>query len=377
MFTVMINGVPRKFDYINAVRGIAILMVITVHASNEVKGLPEAFTYMCSKGAFEVQLFFIASAFTLFLSYSKRKTIEGSHTTRNFFNRRFFRISPMYYLAAIVYSVICFYVPAYNDGQPLVLWKVLANMLYLNGFIPGAINYLPPGGWSVGVEMVFYCCVPFLFAEVKNFKNAVVWVVVLTVVAVALKLLIRFLLIRLSIDYHRPENWFLYYWFPNQAPVFMVGIALFFGMQKYTVTGRVTVYVSIALNTLALFIFTWYRRHIDPYNIIPEQTIVAIFLAVNIFFLSQCRVRLFDNAITRFLGEISFSLYLVHFIVVYVLVDYFPHPANPFAWFFELLGLTILISSAISWFTYHYIELNGIKLGNKYTRPAPVNVSAN
>ncbi len=358
----------NRLDYINAVRGIAILMVIMLHVSSAVKGLPEVFSYMCGKGAFGVQLFFVASAFTLFLSYTNRIKKEGNLTNRNFFIRRFARISPMYYLAAIVYSVICYYIPAYNDGKPLVLWKVLANIFYLNGFVPGAVNYLPPGGWSVGVEMVFYCCVPFLFTRIKNIKNAVWWFAGFAAGGVILKLLIRYLLIRLNIDYQRPESWFLYFWFPNQAPVFLLGIVLFFAIQKYKVKNRQQAYAGLAISTLLLLIFTYFRRDIDPNNVIPEHTIVPVFFAVNIYLLSQFPARIFDNAVTRFFGEISFSMYLVHFIVVYILAYYFPLPVNPFAQYLVLLGLTLLISGAISKLTYHMVELKGIAFGDRYIK---------
>lgn len=161
-----------KLQYIDAVRGIAILLVIILHVSHAVYNLlPDGFRYACSKGAFGVQLFFVASALTLFMSYNSRIQTEGSYTNRNFFLRRFFRISPMYYLAAFIYSIIFYYIPRYNNGKPLVLWKVFANVFYVNGVLPGAINYNPPGGWSVGVEMLFYLCLPYLFTRIKNLKT--------------------------------------------------------------------------------------------------------------------------------------------------------------------------------------------------------------
>jgi len=368
------NTNSKKLDYINAVRGLAILFVIVLHVSSATKGLPEVFSYMAGKGAFGVQLFFVASAFTLFLSYNNRITKEAPHTARNFFIRRFFRISPMYYLAAIAYAVICYYKPAYNDGQPLVPWKIFTNVVYLNGFVPGAVNYLPPGGWSVGVEMVFYCCMPFLFARVKNLKAATWWFVVLATASVMLKLVIRLGLSYYNIDYHRPESWFLYFWFPNQAPVFMLGILLFFALQKFKVKSKAKAYVGLLITTLLLLLFMYIRRDIDPQNIIPEHIIIAIFFTVNIFFLSQYPAILLNNAITRFFGDISFSLYLVHFIVIYVLEEYCPLPANPYAQFATLLGLTLIIAGAISKITYQVIELKGIDYGNtliKRKKPKP------
>ncbi|SDS28785.1 Peptidoglycan/LPS O-acetylase OafA/YrhL, contains acyltransferase and SGNH-hydrolase domains [Mucilaginibacter mallensis] len=356
-----------KLDYINAVRGIAILLVILLHVSRAaVKGLPETFAYICAKGSYGVQLFFVASAFTLYISYSNRINIEGKNTNRNFFIRRFFRISPMYYLAAVVYAVLCYYIPHYNDGKPLVIWKVLANIFYINDFVPGAINYLPPGGWSVGVEMLFYLCLPFLFSKIKNIKIATAWFLISAAGAIVLKLVIRYMLIRLSINYQKPESWFLYFWFPNQFPVFFLGIILFYALQKYVVKSAVVIYVAFAVSTFLLMIISYFMPVIDPYNILPEHIIVATFFTINIFLLAQHNIKIFNNRLTRFLGEISFSLYLIHFLVIYLLADYFPLPVNPYLSFITLLALTITIGGIISKITYHGIELKGIKLGNRF-----------
>ncbi|MHB8205946.1 acyltransferase family protein [Mucilaginibacter sp.] len=364
-----------KLEYINAVRGIAILLVVMLHVSRAIiKVLPHTFAYICSKGAYGVQLFFVASALTLFISYSNRVQVEGDHTNRNFFLRRFFRISPMYYLAAIIYSIIFYYIPQYNDGRPLVIWKVLANVFYVNGVIPGAINYDPPGGWSVGVEMLFYLCLPFLFVRIKSYRNAIVCFVVFTAGSIILKLVIRHILISHAIDYKGPETWFLYYWFPNQFPVFFLGIILFFALKKISIKSKSKTYILFILSTIILAAISYFMPVMDPNFIVPEHIIVAIFFSINIFLLAQHPLILFNNQITRFLGEISFSLYLVHFIIVYVLADYCPLPNEPFAKYFTLLLLTLTISVSIAKFTYHFVELRGIRFGSKLTKSRLPNV---
>jgi peptidoglycan/LPS O-acetylase OafA/YrhL len=367
-----------KLDYINAVRGIAILLVVMLHVSRAViKSLPDTFAYICSKGAYGVQLFFVASALTLFISYNNRVQTEGNHTKRNFFLRRFFRISPMYYLAAITYSIIFYYIPQYNDGKPLVIWKVLANVLYVNGVLPGAINYDPPGGWSVGVEMLFYLCLPFLFARIKSYRSAITWFVVLTACSMILKFVIRHILIAHGTDYKGPETWFLYYWFPNQFPVFFLGFILFFALKKFRIESRTTTYVLFALSIFSLAATSYFMPVLDPNFIVPEHIVVAVFFSINIFLLAQHPLMLINNRVTRFLGEISFSLYLVHFIVVYLLADYCLLPNEGFAKYFTLLFLTLTISSGISKFTYHFVELKGIRFGNKFTKTKLTDVKVN
>jgi peptidoglycan/LPS O-acetylase OafA/YrhL len=84
----------RRFSYIDALRGYAILMVIAVHTSQAFSDLPKPLSTILNQGARGVQLFFVTSALTLSMSWVSRK--ESALT---FYSRRFFRIAPMFWLA--------------------------------------------------------------------------------------------------------------------------------------------------------------------------------------------------------------------------------------------------------------------------------------
>lgn len=94
-----------KLQYIDFLRGIAILMVIVVHTNQYSKNPHNvSLSRLTEYDARGVQLFFVLSAFTLYYSYHNRKT-EQTHVFRNFFIRRIFRIAPMYYLGIIYYLI--------------------------------------------------------------------------------------------------------------------------------------------------------------------------------------------------------------------------------------------------------------------------------
>ncbi len=80
----------EKLDYVDSLRGVAILMVILVHTSQLISDAPfiiKAGEY----GQLGVQLFFVISALTLSISFDKRFN-EGNVFSK-FLIRRYLRIS--------------------------------------------------------------------------------------------------------------------------------------------------------------------------------------------------------------------------------------------------------------------------------------------
>lgn len=89
----------RQYDYIDIVRGVAILGVIAVHSHQGIKNLSTPISWIFNYGQLGVQLFFIASALTLCLSTRERDETSPYY----FYIRRYFRIAPLYYFAIFLY----------------------------------------------------------------------------------------------------------------------------------------------------------------------------------------------------------------------------------------------------------------------------------
>ena len=99
--------------------------------------LPELVKQVALTGQRGVALFFIVSAFTLFLSYDNRK--DERNPTTNFFLRRLFRLAPMFYIAVFLTFL---FLPIYFGRRR----DVLLYLLFLNGFHPLAIGSSAAGG---------------------------------------------------------------------------------------------------------------------------------------------------------------------------------------------------------------------------------------
>ena len=217
----------KKLDYIDALRGLAILGVIMVHTNQY--GSPigsNILSKIISMGGRGVQLFYLASAFTLFLSFKNRSKKE-IFPIRNFFVRRFFRIAPMYYIGISYYLFQDGFGSRYwlGDQTDISTLNIVSNFTFLHGFNPYWINSLVPGGWTIAVEMTFYAILPFLFSKIKNINQAFNFFVISLFVNYTLS----FLLTKISIvSSERLWNEYLFFYFPSQLSIFALGIVMFF-----------------------------------------------------------------------------------------------------------------------------------------------------
>lgn len=349
-----------KLRYIDALRGIAIIMVIVVHTSQYGLKLTHAlFDIVIAQGARGVQLFYLASAFTLFLSYNYRKEREV-HTKRNFFIRRFFRIAPMYYLGIVYYIAQNGLGPRYwlADVDSISIGNIMSNIFFVHGAYPYYITSLVPGGWSITVEMTFYALVPFLVYRINNLRQAINF----TLISVLILLVLRFILSDLSlISSARLWKEYLFLYFPNQLPVFGLGIIAYFLIIKKD--RKVSV-----LNIVLLIMVCLAQWGLSDF-VLGHMLISLLFLGL-VYILSIWEIPLFVNKMTCFMGKISYSSYFVHFAVLYWLnrlgfVNYIEinSQLDSLLNLAIRLALVLTFTSVISYILYLLIEKPFMNLG--------------
>jgi peptidoglycan/LPS O-acetylase OafA/YrhL len=99
-----------------------------------------------------------------------RRNENEKHPKFNFFIRRFFRIAPLYYIGILYYLWQDGFGSRYwlSDQELVTTANILSNIFFVHGFNPYWMNSVVPGGWSIAVEMLFYCIAPLLFVKIKN-----------------------------------------------------------------------------------------------------------------------------------------------------------------------------------------------------------------
>ena len=353
----------KKYQYIDILKGIAVLGVIAVHSHQSISDLSWVVKYIFNYGQLGVQLFFLMSAVTLCISSQKRH----EQLWRYFYLRRVFRIAPLYYFGIALYFLADSYFIYTSKGAlqipsqytPL---NILANITFLNGFYAPANNNIVPGGWSIATEMNFYIIFPilFFFQKNKNFKSVLSYTVLLIIGCFLTELALK---VRPDVDV------FIYYNILNQLSVFLIGICTY-RLLLTAVPGWRAICVACFLMIVSCILFNQVFKPGFHTFIVPILSSIAF----SIFILRLSMRQEFNGVFWRILekfGLVSFSMYLLHFLVLnYVRIAINFALGNEAPIFPEILllvtyGLTVLFTYCLALVSYKIIEQPGIKLGEK------------
>ncbi|MCP1381163.1 acyltransferase family protein [Runella salmonicolor] len=270
---------------LDALRGIACILVVFFHFN---VNQPDAWHWL-NLGVAGVDLFFIISGFVIFYS------LERNHNALDFFVSRFSRLYPAYWVAVCITSALVLL-----NGGTVHLHDFLVNLTMLQGYF--GVEDIDGSYWTLGIELFFYCLaiLPFI-------TNTVKWVE-------------HFIWISLFLVY----NW--HYWgslyapgthakisnsaqFLNHAPLFFAGIFFYLiGFKKAT--------PDRYFGVLCCFILSCYLHNFFGRSqwVITIQEHVWMLLAFfgTFFLLLSHQLGFLVNRVSLFLGNISYSLYLIH-----------------------------------------------------------------
>jgi peptidoglycan/LPS O-acetylase OafA/YrhL len=353
----------RKYDFVDALRGYAVLGVIAVHAAGVMAWGSAPLQRFAVHGARGVQLFYVASALTLCMSWQARSASERA-PLRNFLLRRLFRILPLFYLAIAFYSALYGFESRYWAPNGVAWWFLPLTAACLHGFHPELVNSVVPGGWSIAVEMIFYLMLPWLFRLLRGPLSAGALFFAALGLYVASGIAIHALLL----PHYPPEQHYLvaqfrYLTIAGQLPVFALGLGTYTLLRA---PERVRFALGLAGTLGYAAIKALVRAGSGKDAFLDDHIVVSIALACFALLLSARPSSPLINKLIVALGRLSFSMYLVHFAVLHVLakaVPYVPWRGDGAAALF--LAVTVACSAALSHATYRLIELPGIAWGKR------------
>jgi peptidoglycan/LPS O-acetylase OafA/YrhL len=351
----------RHFDYINALRGYAILMVIAVHTSQAFPDLPASLAKVLNEGARGVQLFFVTSALTLSMSWVAR-----NETAANFYIRRLFRIAPMFWIAIIFFLWLNGTAPSAYAPHGIGFKHIAMTALLVQGFWPDTITSVVPGGWSVADEAIFYALFPAVVPQLlkASWRSLIIVAVAAVVLGPRLSGLFEY-----GFSYFFPgsENvagiYFSLWWFPRQLPCFIFGIMLFrFSAEGRSIPTALPKYACILAVALMLFIpFLNGVKYALPLGLVTTYGIVFALFAFSLMYWPNCP--LIGRPI-EWIGKVSYSAYFIHFVILRFLPPLLPSTGWPVADMAYMFSIQVLVTVGASSLTYLTIEKPMIRLGS-------------
>lgn len=353
-----------RFEFIDALRGWAILGVMATHAA-AVAELSGPAAKLAHFGGYGVQLFFMVSAFTIFLTYRRGLQREAAPTA-NFFTRRLMRIAPVYWFGMVLYTAV-YGMESRGWLEGPELWHVPLHAALVNLLHPETMSSVVPGGWSISCEVLFYLTVPLLFRWVKSTKDAV-YLCLIAAVAGPLCVAAMKALFGSWVDGYGPSYAYKYYYrsLPSQLLPFAVGILLFHvylaqpaWLSKLKERRLNLALIAAGLVAFLISLYGWHPK-IQRHHW-ASLGFVSIALAT-----SQIPWRALVNRATIFMGRISFSAYLLHFIVQKELAQAISQGGMPTALYFGvILLLSIAITAPIAYLSFKLIEQQCQKLAQR------------
>jgi len=341
---------------LTSIRGIAALAVMFFHINKTHRGL--AFFSLFENADLGVDLFFVLSGFILAYVYGR------NNVTHNFlcFYRKFIilritRIYPLHFATLLFTLVIVMTLPGFRERYPDFFFtkeSFIANLFLIQNWGLWNISWNIVS-WSISAEWFMYLLFPFLLYFKKYIKTNTY------LTAIALLLIISHYMIIIA------YNWEGYGGTTLGGMVrvffeFCLGFFVFFLRKSFSgIFSFLHGYLGIFL--LASSIISVHLKSVW-FMFLPSVTLLIIHLSI-----IKCMV---SSLLSRkgfvFLGNISFSLYMWHWLVIqlqswlrdngYITLD------TKFLVYLSCISMS-LISIIISYYSFQYIEEPVRKWGRK------------
>lgn len=365
----------NRIEYLDSLRGLASLSVVLSHfflgygidsKSKLINFSPLHFFY---DGFAAVTFFFVLSGYVLTLSLSKNETLE----LNSFFLKRIFRIIPSY-IFVLFFSLFLYFffnvthaIPDSNVwlntfwGLPLDLINFLKQIVFIkpeDGFAE-----LVPQNWSLLVEIKFSFLIPFLFLIYKKTNFTI----------------------------FSALNLVLYLFFDLPVFIFHFSLGIFLAMnQDLIITSFTKFKIKLKWISLGLIILMYTYRFTIPmyyyyfareYSLFlsNEDLIWAITglgsFSILVYCFTSVRLQSILNLkIFRFIGKISYAIYLSHMIFLIFVLPKFISILNSFEIIDDSLVLTLsllllfLMTIIFSYLITFFIEIPIANYGNKISK---------
>lgn len=286
------SGAAARVYGVDLLRGFCALVVLAYHVALESGFTGQALIdgTLAKAGIYGVEAFFVVSGFSLYVA-SERLDFRKINDVRNFLIRRAVRILPLLFAATIATVVVIYGLDGTVD--PL---RLIGNFAVVPIIIDPTLA-LARGAWSLGVEWGFYLAFPLLMIARQYLA-----------VALFASVAVLGIYSGLMQTHDLASQNFAYVSIPNHLAFFIAGMAL----ARWRIPEMGTP-LMLGCCLIIAAAFVGFHPQIGD-----QAEVAAGWLRLVFFTLCVAIVGIFSawkggqSIWMRWLGDISFALYLIH-----------------------------------------------------------------
>lgn len=364
---------PNRLGFLDGLRGLAALWVFLGHAAHFSQWtLP-----LISRPGFAVNLFMLLSGFLMFYQSeirTKKEPLEDLNNWKIFWVRRFFRIAPLFYLALALAFIIGpflandWYAIRAADGvfDDLTRFRdqsalnIFLHSTFLFGFLPEYATRTALPDWSIGLEMQFYLLFPLLFLLMKQ-SGPMKICLILGATCFAGEILFKEDLEQFS----QPS------FIALKLHMFLAGMLI---AAAYFQDSKLKVFLMVIVAGLVgtiPFSHAIVPRLIDG-SLIALLAGLALYSKFDLPSYVNATVgwlsHMLGNRFFHFIGEVSYSVYLLHFFIMIPTAGYlfgFEETLSSPVRFFLTLLITLPLTYGLGYLCLINIERPWIEIGRQ------------
>ena len=354
----------NRLEYLDGARGIAAFTVFISHLLDITPWHDTRFSKALEvifNAGDAVPFFFVLSGFALSYKYLSKKPLVLELSLRSYVNSRLWRIYPALFATLIIYFYVANHQPGNNFFHELfdARDRLLNEALLIKNVTP-SLNY---ADWSLEYEMAISMILPVLMLTIIHSRKWFFFIIAVYFIWAKLHGIFTFdFCLGIVAAYFYEDFRQIRFTMPKlwkwRWPILIISFTLssFENLKAFLP----------ALGDVL--------QRLSDYLLITEHTIagvVSFFFLV--YFLNSSRSQwLLSSKLIRYLGRISYSVYLIHVLYVYYLINPIEHfvithlttnHKEMFFWCFLICATGVIISASI---IYYCIERPFMKIGKLY-----------
>jgi peptidoglycan/LPS O-acetylase OafA/YrhL len=336
-----------KLNQLAGLRGICAWWVVFYHSLSLMDdSVPLALKHVLSHGYLAVDLFFLLSGFVIFLGYHAAVAKDFPHSIGKFYWKRFSRIYPLHLVMLGSYLALFLaftYLSSSHAAPESYTWhSFIQSMFLVHMWVGSDLTWNVPS-WSISSEWFVYLFFPLMAFSLAKLRGSIAAHLLSIVVLAGMLYLIYSAsgLPSLGAD------------IPRMALVrtmleFLMGV--FIGSLFVNHRDFLQRHANLALAAFAGLCILYAGMPVPDYALIPTM---FAFLIAYLSVTTSWATTVLCTPVLVYLGEISYSTYMVHYLVYDVLkagfVSNTMHVNQLYLWlsFVAVLALSVLLHHAV------------------------------